>query len=72
MAKPNYAFAKRQRELAKKLKVEQKRQRKSTGTETESGEVDGQAGDTADAEAGTEQAAAEAGAPKIDSPASGG
>jgi hypothetical protein len=31
MAKPNYAFAKRQRDLAKKQKKEEKRQRK-TGT----------------------------------------
>jgi len=29
MAKPNYAFAKRQRDLAKKLKKEEKRLRKS-------------------------------------------
>ena len=28
MAKPNYAFAKRQRDLAKKAKKEEKRQRK--------------------------------------------
>ena len=31
MAKPNYAFAKRQREIAKKQKKEEKRQKK-TGT----------------------------------------
>ena len=31
MAKPNYAFEKRQRDLAKKAKKEEKRQRK-TGT----------------------------------------
>lgn len=29
MAKPNYAFAKRQRDLAKKQKKEEKRQRKA-------------------------------------------
>lgn len=29
MAKPNYAFAKRQKELAKKQKKEEKRQRKA-------------------------------------------
>lgn len=29
MAKPNYAFAKRQRDLAKKKKKEEKRQRKN-------------------------------------------
>ena len=34
MAKPNYAFAKRQRDLAKKQKKEEKRQRK-TGTTDE-------------------------------------
>lgn len=32
MAKPNYAFAKRQRELAKKQKLEEKRLRKAAGT----------------------------------------
>lgn len=36
MAKPNYAFAKRQRDLAKKLKKEAKRQRKAeAGTPAE-------------------------------------
>lgn len=34
MAKPNYAFAKRQRDLAKKRKKEEKRQRKA-GTQSE-------------------------------------
>ncbi len=34
MAKPNYAFAKRQRDLAKKQKKKEKRQRK-TGTHGE-------------------------------------
>ena len=34
MAKPNYAFAKRQRDLAKKQKKEAKRQKKSEGGET--------------------------------------
>jgi hypothetical protein len=33
MAKPNYAFAKRQRELAKKQKKEQKKQRKMGTTD---------------------------------------
>ena len=33
MAKPNYAFAKRQRDLAKKQKKEAKRQRKSEPVE---------------------------------------
>ncbi len=31
MAKPNYAFEKRQRELAKKKKKEEKKQQKATG-----------------------------------------
>ncbi|MBI5506745.1 MAG: hypothetical protein HY899_18300 [Deltaproteobacteria bacterium] len=31
MAKPNYAFAKRQRDLAKKAKKEEKRLRKAAG-----------------------------------------
>jgi hypothetical protein len=34
MGKPNYKFAKRQRDLAKKQKKEEKRQRK-VGTQTE-------------------------------------
>ncbi|WPL16610.1 hypothetical protein Thiowin_01577 [Thiorhodovibrio winogradskyi] len=34
MAKPNYAFEKRQRDLAKKAKQEAKRQRKIAGTES--------------------------------------
>jgi hypothetical protein len=35
MAKPNYAFAKRQRDLNKKQKKEEKRQRKLGATETQ-------------------------------------
>lgn len=34
MAKPNYAFAKRQRDLAKKQKKEEKRLKKIGSTET--------------------------------------
>jgi hypothetical protein len=34
MAKPNYAFAKRQRDLAKKQKKEEKRLRKTAANET--------------------------------------
>ena len=34
MAKPNYAFAKRQRDLAKKQKKEAKRQRKAESGQT--------------------------------------
>jgi hypothetical protein len=32
LAKPNYAFAKRQRDLAKKQKKEEKKRRKQEGT----------------------------------------
>ena len=39
MAKPNYAFAKRQRDLAKKAKKEGKRLRKSGTNETPHQEV---------------------------------
>ena len=35
MAKPNYAFAKRQRDLAKKQKNEEKRLRKAGAKETQ-------------------------------------
>lgn len=35
MAKPNYSFAKRQRELAKKKKKEEKRQRKAAEQQQE-------------------------------------
>ncbi len=46
MPKPNYAFAKRQKDLAKKEKQEQKRLRKAadienkSGTETETTDAD--------------------------------
>lgn len=42
MAKPNYAFAKRQRDLAKKQKKEQKKQRKVA----QQGPTDENTGDT--------------------------
>lgn len=42
MAKPNYAFAKRQRDLAKKQKKEEKRLRKAAASETQAPE-EGQA-----------------------------
>lgn len=35
MAKPNYAFAKRQRDLAKKKKKEEKRLRKTGGSDAD-------------------------------------
>ena len=38
MAKPNYNFAKRQRELAKKAKKEEKQQRKAATGAVEEGE----------------------------------
>lgn len=37
MAKPNYAFAKRQRDLAKKKKKEEKALRKAGGSDNETG-----------------------------------
>lgn len=40
MPKPNYSFEKRQRELAKKKKQEEKRQRKVSRTDSP-GQVDG-------------------------------
>ena len=39
MAKPNYAFAKRQRDLAKKSKKEEKRLRKTGTNETPQEEI---------------------------------
>jgi len=39
MAKPNYAFAKRQRDLAKKQKKEEKKQRKAGTNEAPAQEV---------------------------------
>jgi len=45
MAKPNYAFAKRQRDLAKKAKKEEKRLRKAgaEGDRSEGADADGSA-----------------------------
>ena len=40
MAKPNYAFAKRQRDLAKKQKKEEKRLRKAGTTDAPPQDVD--------------------------------
>ena len=61
MAKPNYAFAKRQRDLAKKQKKEEKKLRKANAATggTESGADQGtEAGDQAvDQDAGPETAA---------------
>ena len=48
MAKPNYDFAKRQRELAKKAKKEEKL-RKKAGTPGEEGEASEADGETAPA-----------------------
>ena len=39
MAKPNYAFAKRQRDLAKKQKKEEKQQRKTVAGEEQPSEA---------------------------------
>ena len=43
MAKPNYAFAKRQRDLAKKQKKEAKRQKKAESVKTSPDATDEQA-----------------------------
>ena len=47
MAKPNYAYAKRQRDLAKKQKKDEKKQRKQ-GAEAESPAVDDASGSAPD------------------------
>lgn len=47
MATPNYSYEKRQRELAKKRKAEEKRQKKAQRPDDGSAPVDGQDG-TAD------------------------
>lgn len=54
MAKPNYAFEKRQRELEKKRKSEQKASRKAK-PEPESGSPDGNASDVPAAEQNEQQ-----------------
>ncbi len=47
MAKPNYNFAKRQRELAKKAKKDEKQQRKAAiGNPDETGAAEGEAAET--------------------------
>jgi hypothetical protein len=40
MAKPNYAFQKRQKEIAKKKKKEEKRLQKAEGNDTEQQDVE--------------------------------
>ena len=50
MAKPNYAFAKRQRDLAKKAKKEEKRARKAAANAAQTPE-DAQAPQTEDEKA---------------------
>jgi len=52
MAKPNYAFAKRQRDLLKQQKKEEKRRRKAAGQQAAPAEPDGQPGEQATAEPG--------------------
>ena len=47
MAKPNYSFEKRQRELAKKKKKEEKASHKSTPGQPDSGEPDTNPNDAA-------------------------
>jgi hypothetical protein len=67
MAKPNYAYEKRQRELAKKRKKEEKALRKGQGR---SDAPDEPAAEGAPAEEGAapEPAAGETGAPPADAP----
>jgi hypothetical protein len=58
MAKPNYAFAKRQKELAKKQKKEEKKQLKSDAkqsSDSPDGELEGELAD-GEAEDGAEVA----------------
>ena len=61
MPKPNYAFAKRQREIAKKQKADEKRARKAAGlsgaADTESA-VDADAADQSGEPAGDDSAPA--------------
>lgn len=53
MAKPNYAFEKRQRDLAKQKKKEEKRLKKAAGKETRTPEApEGEAPPPAPAEGG--------------------
>ncbi|MBD9442395.1 hypothetical protein QIW53_13955 [Pseudomonas fluorescens] len=60
MAKPNYSFAKRQRDLAKEQKKEEKLQRKKAMAEEEAAalnpETDGDAAAESDAETPKDQA----------------
>lgn len=48
MATPNYSYEKRQRELAKKRKVEEKRQRKVGKVDGDAPAADGQDGESTD------------------------
>ena len=57
MATPNYSYEKRQRELAKKRKAEEKRQRKLSGKPDEPGSPDEPQADGEAAPAPTDPAA---------------
>lgn len=57
MATPNYSYEKRQRELAKKRKAEEKRQRKLSGKPDEPGNPDEPQADGEAAPAPTDPAA---------------
>lgn len=59
MATPNYSYEKRQRELAKKRKAEEKRQRKLSGKPD-----DGSASDEPQADGEADQAPADPAAPQ--------
>ena len=50
MAKPNYAFQKRQKEIAKKKKKEEKRLQKAAADDSGSQDVQAEAGDVDTAE----------------------
>ncbi len=50
MAKPNYAFQKRQKEIAKKKKKEEKRLQKTAADDSSSQDVQPEAGDVDKAE----------------------
>lgn len=59
MAKPNYSFAKRQRDLAKEQKKEEKLQRKKAAVDEDGVPTEGSATDDVDAPQGETAAANE-------------
>ena len=73
MAKPNYAFAKRQKELAKKQKKEEKLKRKAEGRQGQEDFAPNDAGNVVDPDNPDNLGSAQEGAPQTsaDDPASG-